>query len=217
MKPSSHTSFLITTYLTASTLNCTKYNLAVERPVREANCPPTATNDMRDLVFTRTEAQEFCTNATLVASKAYHSLSALLRSLGSQDNKVLWAAFTAYVLSVLNYASMSRKPYLRRDVNPVENIQRRYSNRMWGLREWPRAERLSCLSALSLERSRDLADLLHAYKIFHDLVSLSMGEAGISLQKDVTRGSDRRLLVLLARTEKVKSHFKYKIATLWNN
>ena len=76
------------------------------------------------------------------------------------------------------------------------------------------AERLSCLSALSLERSRDFADLLNAYKIIHCLVGLSMDEAGIYLQKGVTRSSYLWLLVLRACTKKIKSYFKYRIATL---
>ena len=88
---------------------------------------------------------------------------------------------------------------------------------MWGLRQRPYAERLSSLSVLSLERSRDLADLLYANKIIHGLVGLSMDEAEITLQKGGTRGSDLRLLVLRARTERVKSHFKFRIATLWIN
>ena len=172
---------------------------------------------MRDLDVTSTKAQEFSTNVALVASKAYRSSDALLRSFRSRDNKVLWAAFTAYVLPVLNYASVSWKPYLRRDVNLLENVQRRNTKRMWGLRERPYAERLSCLSTLSLKRSRDLADLLYAYEIIYGLVSLSLDEAGISLQIGVTRSSGLRLLVLRARTVKVKSHFKYRITTLWND
>ena len=59
------------------------------------------------LGITRTKAQEFSTNVALVASKAYRSSGALLRSFRSRVYKVLWAAFTAYVLSVLNYASVS--------------------------------------------------------------------------------------------------------------
>ena len=59
--------------------------------------------------------------------------------------------------------------------------------------------------------------LIICLQIIHCLVGLSMEEAGISLQKGVTRSSGLRLLVLRARTEKVKSHFKCRIATLWNN
>ena len=88
---------------------------------------------------------------------------------------------------------------------------------MWCLRERPYVERLSCLSVLSLEFSRDLADLLYAYKIIHGLVGLSMDEEGISLQVGVTLSSSLRLLVLCARKIKVKSHLKYRIATLRND
>ena len=88
---------------------------------------------------------------------------------------------------------------------------------MWGLRERPYAERLLCLSMLSLERSRDLADLLYVFKIIHGFVGLSMDEAGISFQIGVNRSSGLQLLVLRACTVKVKFHFKYKIATLLND
>ena len=85
---------------------------------------------MRDLDVTCTKAQEFSTNVALVASKAHRTSSALLRSFRFRNNKVLWTAFTAYVLPMLNYASVSWKPYLRRDVNLLENVQRRYTKRM---------------------------------------------------------------------------------------
>ena len=154
-----------------------------------SNCPLLITDDMHDLGVTCAKAQEFSTNVALVAPKAYRSSGALLRSFRSRDNKVLRATFTANVLPVLNYASVSWKPYFKRDINLLENVQRRYTKRMWGLRERPNTECLSCLSTLSLECSRDLADLLYVYKIIHGLIGLSMDEAGISLQIGVTRNS----------------------------
>ena len=96
---------------------------------------------------TRIKAQEFSTNVALVASKAYLSSAALLRSFRSRYNKVLWTTFTAYVLPMLNYASLSWKHYLKRDVNLLENFQRRCTRRMWGQRDRPYAEHWSCLSA----------------------------------------------------------------------
>ena len=171
---------------------------------------------MRNLGLPRTKAQEYFTNIALVAAKVYRASGALLLSFRSRDNKVLWAAFNAYIFSVLNYASVSWKPNLRQNVVLLENVQRRYSKRMWSQREQPYAKRLPCLSAVSLKRSRDLADLLYGSKIIHGLAGLSMDESEINLQKDMTRGSELRLSVLLACTEIVKSHFKYRIATLWN-
>ena len=85
-----------------------------------------------------------------------------------------------------------------------------------GLQERSYARRLSRLSAFSLERSCELTDLFYAYKIIHGLVGLFAGEEGTYLKKDVTRDSDFQLAVLHARTERVKFHFKYSIATLWN-
>ena len=82
---------------------------------------------------------------------------------------------------------MSWKPFLRQGVNLLENVQRRYTKRIWGMRKRPYVGCLSCFSALSLERSLELADLYYAYKINHGFEGLSLDEAGISLQKGVTR------------------------------
>ena len=87
-----------------------------------SNCPLPVTDDMRDLGFACTKTQEISTNVALVASKACCSSVALLHSFRSRNNKVLRAAFSAYVLPVLNYASVSWKPYLRREVNLLENF-----------------------------------------------------------------------------------------------
>ena len=67
--------------------------------------------------------------------------------------------------------------------------------------------------AISLKCSWDLADLLYAYKIIHGPIGLSTDEqSGIAFQKGVTCGSNLRLSVVRARTERVKSHFKNRIA-----
>ena len=62
-----------------------------------------------------------------------------------------------------------------------------------------------------------MAALLYAYKIIHGLLGLFMDETEISFRIDMTRSSDLRLVVLRAHTVKGKSHFKYRIATLWND
>ena len=90
--------------------------------------------------------------------------------------------------------------------NPLENVQRSYSKQMWDTWERPCAECLSCL-----------INILYAYKIIHSLVGLSMDEAGINLQNGVTCGYDLQLLILRARTERVKSHFMYRNTTLRND
>ena len=51
-----------------------------------SNCPLPVNNDMRDLGVTRTKAQEFSTNAALIASKAYRSSGVLMHFFRSRDN-----------------------------------------------------------------------------------------------------------------------------------
>ena len=107
-------------------------------------------------------------------------------------------------------------PHLQRDANLLESFQRRYTKQLWGLNERSHEKRLIALSTTSLEYSRDTAHLIVTYKVIHRLVDLSIGEASISLQKGVTRGLELRITVLQACTESIKSHFRFRIAALWN-
>ena len=91
------------------------------------------TNELCDLGVTRTAAQKFSANTVLVAAKAYRASGAILRSLRPLERKLLWAVFSANVFPILNYAFPAWNPHLRRDVNLLENIQRRYKMRLWGL------------------------------------------------------------------------------------
>lgn len=59
-----------------------------------------------------------------VCAKAYKKQCFLRRKLGSCDYKVKLAAYKTLVRPVLEYASLAWNPYLKKDIDKVERIQR---------------------------------------------------------------------------------------------
>ena len=95
----------------------------------------------------------------MIAAKAYRSLGALLHSFRFR----VGCFFTAYVLpscaelrfSIIEALSQTGRQSTRKSSAAI------YQTNMGHAGTAIYAERLSCLSALSLERSRDLADLYY--------------------------------------------------------
>ena len=156
------------------------------------------------------------THCALVASKANRAAGALFRSFRSRDRSLLWAAFVAYVMPILNYASPAWCPYLRRDINLLEKTQRSFTKRLDGLHLFSYPERVRELSTVTLESSRAMADLTFTYKCLHGLIDILPESIGLHLQGGNTRGAGLHLAVPRATTSRVKSYFKYRLPILWN-
>ena len=76
------------------------------------------------------------------------------------------------------------------------------------------SERLERLSAVSLESLRRRGDLIFAFKCING--PLSCSDMGLQLCESSTRGGGVRLIPPVARRNKVKHLFKYRVPAMWN-
>ena len=133
---------------------------------------------------------EHCRNAVAKASK----ISGLIRHVfRSGHRKLLWPAFTQYVLPILSYCSPVWNPRLKRDITAIESVQRKFSKKILGLSNLSYNERLHQLHALSLTNRRTLTDLVTTYKYLHGLLDSSPSDVGLTLASASTRGQSTRL------------------------
>lgn len=72
---------------------------------------------------------------------------------------MLWA-FKTYVRPILEYASSVWSPYLLKDIDLIEGVQRRYTKKLHGLGRHSYLDRLIKLGLDSLELRRLKADLV---------------------------------------------------------
>jgi len=94
----------------------------------------------------------------------------------SRDPQSLTKAFITYVRPLLEYNSIIWSPYIKQDVDRIEQVQRRFSNRLRGLRTYTYENRLKSIDLPSLELRRLRNDLAWCYRIVFGLTVLKFSE-----------------------------------------
>ena len=84
------------------------------------------------------------------------------------------SAFNVYVRPILEYCSIIWNPHLLKDIEAIENVQRRFTKRLPGMQNFTYHQRLVSLSLDSLELRRIRLDLIYTYKIVFGLCDFRM-------------------------------------------
>ena len=121
----------------------------------------------------------------------HFGLSRKLQTINSRS--LLCPAFELYVLPILMYLSSAWSPKLKRDIDSLEKVQRRYTKLICNLRKLPYKERLRELNAHSLSNRRIYADMIFIYKCLHDNINFPTCDFGLVLVASATKGCGCRL------------------------
>ena len=70
----------------------------------------------------------------------------------------------------MEYNSVVWSPHLKRDIDHIETVQRRFTKRLIGMKTLSYAQRLKILNLQTLELRRLHIDLVHCYKIIFGLL-----------------------------------------------
>jgi len=104
-----------------------------------------------------------------IVVKAMQRVGLLFRSFLCRDLLFLRKAYITYIRPLLEYNSIIWSPCLKKHIDLLERVQRRFSKRIPSLRSKPYLERLACLDIQPLEVRRLHFDLIYYYKIIHNL------------------------------------------------
>ena len=85
---------------------------------------------------------------------------------------LLVRAFVTYVRTLMEYNSVVWSPDLKRDIDAIEKVQRRFTKRLAGLKKLSYGQILKLVNLPSLELRRLHTDLLWCYKIVFGVVDL---------------------------------------------
>ena len=112
---------------------------------------------------------------TIVAKASQHA-NAILHCLQSRDPCVLLLAFKVYVRPILEFNTTVWSPVQKQDIEAIENVQRRFTKRLYGLRDYSYFECLQKLNLQSLELRRIHYNLTLTYQIVFGLTVLKCQE-----------------------------------------
>lgn len=126
----------------------------------------------------------------------------------------LWA-FKVYVRPILEYASQVWSPYLLRDIDHLESVQRGFTRSLPGMRHLPYQHRLKSLGLDSLELRRLKADLILTYKIIHGLLPIDLPLFEFS-HVTWTRGHSMKLSIPKYKLACRGNFFAVRVVPVWN-
>ena len=105
-----------------------------------------------------------------VASQGLKRVFLLLNSFRSSNTSTMISLCKTYVRPILEYCTPPWSPYLLRDIDQLESVQRFFTRSLPGMAQLPYHVRLTTLGLQSLELLRIHRDCLYLYKMLHNIV-----------------------------------------------
>ena len=107
-------------------------------------------------------------------------------------------------------------PCLKKDIELLEKVQRRFTKRLHGLKHLKYGVRLAHLGLPSLELRRLHLDLLYCYKIIFGLLCLDVNKY-FTFTSLPTRGHPYKLYKAQCGNVKRRNFFTERIVNVWNS
>ena len=134
-----------------------------------------------------------------------------------RSQEVLLTLYKALVRPILEYCCLVWSPTKVADIQALENVQRAFLRKIYGMNELTYWERLETLKIMSLQRRRQRYELIHVWKIYQGLVpncvglEFQTGRLGIQVKtQKYPYWADRR------RATQLFNSFSYRAPHLWN-
>ena len=166
--------------------------------------------------------------------KKANSISGLLmRTITYKTKEIMVPLFKALVRPILEYANAVWNPYLRKHIDLIEGVQRRFTKKMIGMENLEYEDRLKRLHLPSLEYRRTRGDMIEVYKIMHEYYDPSTTSTLFSCPTNdytstnnpetqsnpsmSTRGHDYKLTKHRRNKRNFQESFTNRTINLWNN
>ena len=188
------------------------YSLSGIDLVSQTNC--------RDLGVLMSADLKFSNHCREQVAKAFRVSNVIFRCFNTACAKSLIRAFKAYVRPLLEYCSCVWSPYLAKDIDSIECVQRYFTRRLiarCGLPPCAYVDRLILLQLEPLEVRRLRFDLVMLFKIVHESVDLVCSDF-VTMDPNAVRlrGHHLRLLQQHSRTDFDKHVFNSRVIPIWN-
>ena len=124
--------------------------------------------------------------------------------------------FKALVRPLLEYCNIIWTPHLKMHNKMIEQIQRRATRMIRGMKELSYTERLRILNLTTLYYRRRRQDVIQVFRIINNIDS-NIFEDFFELDLGSTRGNNRKLIKPRASTSVKLNSFSHRVVNDWNS
>jgi hypothetical protein len=157
----------------------------------------------------------FRKHISTAVNKANKIVGVIKRTFDYRENDIINKLYCSLVRPHLEYANSVWAPYLRKDINSIENVQRRATKIIPGLADLPYESRLTSLRLFSLAYRRRRGDMIRVYKMLHGLEKISSDIFTLA-NSDKTRGHSLKLTKSSSKRNVRHHFFASRIINDWN-
>lgn len=175
----------------------------------------TPTTTQRDLGTIIASDLSCSPNAAILARKANSMARLVTRNMGSIHPNYFPPIFCSLIRPHLETNIQAAAPFLQKDINLLENVQRRATKRVMGLSRLSYPERLRRLNMFSLEHRRLRGDMILTHKILSTASHPCAPLLNIS-NKTHLRGHSLKLDHLPSRLRIRHQSFAVRVPRYWN-
>ena len=159
-----------------------------------------------------------------ISTKATITAHTVLRAFQTNNIDIIINLYKMYVRPTLEYNTSIWNPNYIKDINCIENVQRRFTKRLCqknNIKFNSYTERLQLLNLETLESRRLQRDVILMFKIYHNLIDVNFQEffsASISSSNYNLRGNSFRLHLPKHSGSTVRHNFfTNRILNIWND
>jgi len=175
-------------------------------------------NSVTDLGVLIDDKLSFKGHINVIVSKAMQRIGLLFRGFLCRDITFLKKAFVTYIRPLVEYCSVVWSPRLKKYIDVLERVQRKFSKRIPCLSSLTYKERLARLNLLPLELRRLHFDLIFYYKIFNNRSALEIDQFfTFHTPLASSRNPTPFIQKPLSATNCLLSSFRYRSVEAWNS
>ena len=141
----------------------------------------------------------------------------IMRTFVNKTPSILIPIFKSLIRPVLEYGNVVWHPYLRKNINEIEKVQRNFTKNIIGMKNLDYESRLRTLKLPSLEYRRIRGDMIEVYKILYKKYDPLTTHNLFTLDTNNTRGHKLKLKKFQFNTDKYKHFFTNRVVNLWNS
>ena len=173
-------------------------------------------DDEKDLGIIMSNDLKQYKDVTNKVKKANKMLGMIKRTFSYLDKEILLRLYKAYVRPILEYCQQAMSPYLQKDINEIEKVQRRATKLLHYLKDKSYEERLKDLDLHTLEYRRTRGDMIVMYKITNGLMDVDASLLFKWKQYSGLRGHSKKVEHTKSNTEIRRNFFTKRVITPWN-
>ena len=184
---------------------------------RNVPYPIETANEEKDLGVTFQQDLKFSGHIAEKVNKANSVLSLIVRTFDYIEKESFILLYKALIRPVVEYGNSIWHPFLRKDFESVEKVQKRATKLVPELKHLTLIERLKRLKLPSLAHRRRRDDMIQTFKIVKGLEDIPTERFFKFCKQSSTRGHSLKLEKPRCRTTTRQQHVSQRVINDWNS